>query len=74
MTKTEIAQVQEYLGRTFGNAKITVNAPKKAGQPVEVFCGEEFIGVLHRDEEDGEVSFDLHMTILDMDLPPAPRG
>ncbi len=74
MTKTEIARVQDYLRRTFGNAAITIAAPKKAGQPVEVFCGEEFIGVLHRDEEDGEVSFDLHMTILDMDLPPAPRG
>lgn len=72
MTRSEIARVQEYLRRTFGNKALTVQVPKKAGQPVEVYCGEEFIGVLHRDEEDGEVSYDLHMTILDLDLPPDP--
>lgn len=72
MKRSEIARVQEYLRRTFGNKTINVMPPKKAGQPVEVYCGEEFIGVLHRDEEEGEVSFDLHMTILDIDLPPDP--
>lgn len=72
MNRSETARVQEYLQRTFNNTSIAVKPPKKAGQPVEVYCGDEFIGVLHRDEEEGEVSYDLHMTILDLDLPPDP--
>jgi len=39
-----------------------------------VRIGDEFIGTLHRDEEDGEVSFSLQMAILEEDLPPAPAA
>ncbi|EKV27376.1 hypothetical protein C882_1878 [Caenispirillum salinarum AK4] len=72
MTRSEIARVQEYLRITFANPRIVVKPPKKQGQPVEVYCADEFIGVLHRDEDEGEVSYDLHMSILDLDLPPDP--
>lgn len=34
----------------------------------EVYIGEEFIGVLFRDDEDGEVSYNFQMAILDYDL------
>jgi hypothetical protein len=37
-----------------------------------VCVGDEFLGVLHRDEDDGEISWALHLTILEEDLPPAP--
>jgi hypothetical protein len=30
----------------------------------------EFIGVLYRDEDEGEVSFSLNISILEEDLPP----
>jgi hypothetical protein len=36
-----------------------------------VFIGEEFIGVIYRDEDDGEVSYDFNMAILAYDLPAA---
>ena len=36
--------------------------------------GQEFIGVLFKDEEDGEISYSFNMAILEEDLPPAPRG
>lgn len=70
MTRDEITKVQDYLRKTFGNDALKIVAPSKPNQPVEVHLGNEFIAVLHRDEEDGEVSFDLHMTILDFDLNP----
>lgn len=69
MNAKEIARVQTYLRKTFGNDKLTVAAPPRPGAPVEVMLGDEFIGVLHRDDEDGEVSYAFHMTILEMDLP-----
>lgn len=66
---TEIARVQMYLRRTFGNDKIAVEAPQKAGQSAEVTVAGEFVGTLHRDVEDGEVSYALHVVILEEDLP-----
>ena len=71
MTPNDIARVQDYLRRSFGNERINIVAPTKRNEPVEVRIGDEFIGVLHRDEEDGEVSYALHITILEIDLPPA---
>jgi hypothetical protein len=71
MTPNEIARVQDYLRRTFANDRITIDPPPKRGAPVELRIGEEFIGVLHRDDEDGEISYSLHITILEEDLPRA---
>lgn len=69
MTPNEIARVQDYLRKTFANPKINVATPIKRGAPVEVKIGEEFIGVLHRDEDEGEVSYALQISILAEDLP-----
>jgi len=71
---TDIARVQTYLRKLLGNDRIHIDVPKKAGATVEVRIGDEFIGTLHRDEEDGEVSFSLQMAILEEDLPPAPAA
>lgn len=71
MNRNEIERVQEYLRRTFGNPGLSLKTPKKPDQPVEVYMGEEFIGTLYRDEEEGDLSYDFHMTILDVDLPAA---
>jgi len=69
LTRQEIAVVQAYMRRVFSNDGITLTTPKKATDPVEVWLGGEFIGTLYRDEEDGEISYDFNMTILDVDLP-----
>lgn len=71
MTPNEIARVQEYLRRLFANERIAIDLPARPNAPVEVRVGDEFIGVLHRDDEDGEVSYALQITILSEDLPPA---
>jgi hypothetical protein len=71
MKANDIARVQDYLRRTFGNDQLLLVSPARPGAPVEVHLGDEFLGVLYRDEEDGEISYSLHMTILEMDLPPA---
>ena len=73
MTPTDISRVQTYLRRTFGNDRIAVEAPKRKGATVEVTVDKDFLGTLHRDEDEGEVSYSLHITILDEDLPPPPK-
>ncbi len=69
MKISEIARVQEYLRTSLSNNRVVINPPVKADAPVEVYIGDEFVGVLHRDEDEGEVSYSLIMTILEMDLP-----
>lgn len=71
MDKSEIARVQKYLRDTFKNAAITIVARPKKDDSAEVMLGEEFIGVIFRDVEDGETTYQFQMAILDIDLPPA---
>lgn len=71
MQKNEIARLQQYLQEKFGNRSIRLSPRKEAGDSVEVMMGEEFIGVIYRDEDEGDVSYDFNMAILEMDLPPA---
>jgi len=69
MQASDIARVEAYLRQTLGTDRINIEAPKNRGGSVEVRAGREFLGTLHRDDEDGEVSFSLHITILEEDLP-----
>ena len=71
MTPNEIARVQSYLRRLFGNENISISLPDRPGGPVEMSLDGEFLAVIHRDEDEGEVSYALNMSILEEDLPPA---
>lgn len=71
MTPNEISRVQRYLQKTFGNAEITVAPPANPRAPVEVCLGGQFLGTLHRDDDEGEISYALHISILEEDLPAA---
>ena len=71
MTPNEIARVQGYLRQTFSNSRLAVIPPPKPSAPIEVHIAGEFIGVLHRDDDEGEVSYSLLISILEEDLPPA---
>ena len=73
MTPTDIARVEAYLRTVLASDRIHIDVPRSRGAPVEVRAGREFLGTLHRDDEDGEVSFSLHVTILEDDLPASPR-
>ena len=71
MTASEIARVQAYLRTLIGSDRIRVIKPVRAGLSVEIAVNEEVIGTLHRDEDEGEVSYSMHVTILEEDLPKA---
>jgi hypothetical protein len=71
LQKSEITRLQKYLQDKFGNQRLTLNVRKEAQDSVEVMLGGEFIGVIYRDEDEGDVSYDFNMAILEMDLPPA---
>lgn len=64
----EIKKLDAYLKKLFDNQKIRVVPRPKKNDSVEVYIGEEFLGVLSLDDEDGDRSFNFNMAILDTDL------
>ncbi len=66
MKRSELLLVEKYLRRKFGNNAIILKEQKDGS--CEVLIDDEFIGVLFRDEEDGELSYAFNMAILDIDL------
>ena len=68
MNKTELAKVERYLRQTFANHSLRVVARPKKEDSAEVYVGDEFIGVLFLDDEDGDRSFNFNMAILETDL------
>jgi Protein of unknown function (DUF3126) len=68
MNKAEIDQLTAYFRRTFGNPSISVRARPKLKDSAELYVGEEFLGIVSRIEDEGETSYDLSMSILDIDL------
>jgi hypothetical protein len=68
MTRVEIAAVQAHLRRLFGSDRIALAPPQRRGGSVEVTVGGEFVGTVHRDEEEGEVSYAVQIVVLAEDL------
>ena len=64
----EIRKLDAYLKRLFGNARIRVVPRPKKDDSAEVYIGDEYIGVLFVDDEDGERSYNFNMAILGIDL------
>jgi hypothetical protein len=68
VTREEILKLERYLKRMFRLPELQVRQRPQKQDSAEVFLGEEFIGVLFRDDEDGETSYNFQMAILDYDL------
>lgn len=67
LSPNEIQKVQLYLQKKFGQPDLILRA-RKTNDSVEVLLKGEFLGVLYKDEDEGEVSYDFNMAILDIDL------
>jgi hypothetical protein len=64
----EIIKLQKFLQLKFNNKNIDVRPRAKLNDSVEVFIGDESIGLIHVDDEDGDKSYIFNMSILDIDL------
>ena len=74
MSKADHVRVQTYLRKLLGSTRINLLAPARPGLSVEVAVEDEVIGTLHRDEDEGEVSYSVVLSILEEDLPPLPKA
>ena len=68
MDVQEVRKLDGYLKKLFGNAHIRVVPRPKKDDSAEVYVGEEFIGVLFVDDEDGDRSYNFQMAMLGTDL------
>nr|WP_246472909.1 DUF3126 family protein [Pelagibacterium limicola] len=60
--------MQKYLQKTFANRNIDVRPRPKQDDSVELYLGEEFLGLIYVDEDEGEKSYMVQISILDIDL------
>ena len=68
MTRDEIVKLERYLQRVFRLPVLEVKQRPRKEDSAEVYVGDEFIGVLFRDDDEGETAYQFQMAILDFDL------
>ena len=68
MTRDEIIKLERYLKKVFRLPMLEVKQRPRKEDSAEVFVGDEFIGVIFRDEDEGETAYQFQMAILDYDL------
>ena len=68
MTPEEIGKLTNFLRRKFELPTISVRRRPQKDDSAEVYLGDEFIAVIYRDDEEGELSYNFQMAILDFDL------
>lgn len=68
MTPEELIKLTNFLRKQFQNTQIIVKKRPQKSDSAEVYIAEEFIGVIFRDDEDGDLSYNFQMAILDFDL------
>jgi hypothetical protein len=66
--RNEILKLEKYLRSTFRLDTIVVRQRPQKDDSAEVYIGDEFVGILFRDDEDDELSYSFQMAILDYDL------
>ena len=64
----EVSRLQAYLENKFGNKGFALKMREKAKDSAEVLLNGEFIGLIYKDDEDGDLSYDFNMAILEEDL------
>ena len=68
MTRDEILKLERYLKQVFRLADLQVRQRPRKEDSAEVYVWEEFIGILFRDDDEGETAYQFQMAILDFDL------
>ena len=68
MDTFEIKKISDYFNKQFKSKNFSLKIDKNNNESAEVYYNDEFLGLIYKDDEDGEVAYQFHMTILDEDL------
>ncbi|AAL51916.1 Hypothetical protein, conserved [Brucella abortus str. 2308 A] len=64
----ELKKLDAYFKRTFNNPDLQVKARPRKNDSAELYLADEFLGLIYKDEDEGELSYNFSMAILDVDL------
>ena len=67
MGREELLRLEAYLKAKL-NPELKLVARKETDDSVEVYLGAEFLAVVYKDTDEGEVSYSMTMTVLAEDL------
>jgi hypothetical protein len=62
----EIRKLDAYFKRVFQNQTLQVKARPRKEDSAELYVGDEFLGLIFKDEDEGDYNFS--MAILNVDL------
>ena len=68
MDRQEIQKLQSFFRKRFKMPALEVRARPQKADSAEVYISDEFIGVVYRDDEEGDLSYNFTMAILAEDL------
>jgi hypothetical protein len=68
VNRQELQKLQAFFRKRFNLPSIEVRARPQKADSAEVYIGDEFVGVVFKDDEDGDLSYNFTMAILDIDL------
>ena len=68
MNRDEITQLENYMRKLFDLQTLEVRQRPNKDDSAEVYIGDEFIGIMFRDDDDGDLSYQFQMAILEFDL------
>jgi hypothetical protein len=68
LDKNELAKLQNFMRKALQSPNLEVRARPRKNDSAEVYVADEFVGVLFKDDEDDDLSYNFSMAILDYDL------
>lgn len=65
--RDEAAKVEAFLRQRL-NPELRIQMRQRADECAEIYLGAECLGVVSKNEDEGETSYSFEITILDIDL------
>jgi hypothetical protein len=65
--REEAAKVESFLHKKL-NPELRIQLRQRADECAEIYIGQECLGVVSKNVEEGETSYSFEITILDIDL------
>ncbi len=68
MNSDEILKIEAFLRAKFSKADIKLKPRVETKDSVEIIIDDETLGIIFKDDEDGDVCYHFQMTILSEDI------
>ena len=67
-TATELQKLESWLKNRLKNPGISLKSRPKASDSVEFLLDGEYLGTVYKDDEEGDISYNINISVLSIDL------